>query len=156
MGDIVISTMAVQSMDARVLEAVKRDNISLDTYQIYQQRFHNIGSETYSDVIVPLPGETLQSHLNGLRKLFELGVDVIQNHNCHMLAGRDLNSIESRELWGIRTRYRCIHGDAGSYDVGAGEVINCFEYEESLRETTTMSESDLFFVRKLHFLVDFC
>jgi len=156
MGDMVIPVMAVQSMDSDVLKAVKRDNIGLDTYQTYQQRFHAIGSKTYSDVIVPLPDETLQSHLDGLRKLFDLDVDIILNHNCRMLAGCELNSTESREKWGFRTRYRLIHGDAGSYKIGPDEVINCFEYEESLRETTTMSEADLFFLRRFHFLIDFC
>jgi len=156
LGDMVHPVMAVQSMDADVLREIKRDNISLETYQIYQQRFHEIGSKTYSDVIVPLPGETVQTHLDGLRQLFEFQVDIIQNHNCRMLAGCEMNSVETRERWGFRTRYRLIHGDAGSYDAGGGEIIKCFEYEESLRETTTVNEADLFFFRKFHFLVEFC
>jgi len=156
LGDMVVSVMAVQSMDEDVLKAIKRDNISLDTYQSYQEKFHAIGSTTYSDVIVPLPGETLETHLDGLRKLFDFDVDIIQNHNCRMLAGCELNSLESRERWGFRTRYRLIHGDAGSYKAGPNETIECFEYEESLRETATMSEAELFFLRKVHFLVDFC
>ncbi len=156
MGDMVFAVMSVQSMDSEVLKAIKRDNISLESYQTYQQRFHDIGSKIGSDVIVPLPGETIQSHLSGLRDLFKLEVDFIANHNCRMLAGCELNSTESRELWGFRTRYRLIHGDAGSYKVSADEVINCFEYEESLRETKTMSEADVFFLRKLHFLIEFC
>lgn len=156
MGDMVFGVMSVQSMDANVLKAIKRDNISLESYQTYQKRFHDIGSTTGCDVIVPLPNETIQSHYSGLRDLFKSGVDSISNHNCRMLAGCELNQTESRERWNFRTRYRLIHGDAGSYKVGNNETVNCFEYEESLRETNTMSEAEVFFLRKLHFLIDFC
>jgi hypothetical protein len=49
-----------------------------------------------------------------------------------------------------------IHGDAGIYRAPEGTEIRTFEYEESLRSTETMSEDELFYLRKLHFLVDFC
>lgn len=156
LGDMVCPGMAVQSLDDDVLSAIRRDNISLETYQTHHQHFRDLGNITNSDVIVPLPNETLQSHYSGLRYLFDMQVDIISNHNCRMLAGCELSSTESREKWGLRTRYRLIHGDAGSYKVGSDGIINCFEYEESLRATNTMSETDVFFLRKLHFLIDFC
>ena len=154
--DMIVPVMAVQSLDEEVLRHIKRDNISLDTYAKYQEKFHAIGSTTYSDVIVPLPGETLQSHLDGLRKLFTAGVDVIQNHNMRMLAGAETNSTETRQAFGFQTRYRLIHGDAGVYRSPDGGQVRAFEVEESLRSTTTLSEEDVFWLRKLHFLVDFC
>ena len=156
LGDMVEPVMAVQSLDDEVLVNVKRDNISIETYAKYQQKFNRIGSRTYSDVIVPLPSETLKSHLAGLRTLADLGVDIIQNHNMRLLAGAETNSKETRERFDFRTKYRLIHGDAGEYKAPDGEVIRAFEYEESLRSTSTMSEADLFWLRKLHFLVDFC
>jgi radical SAM superfamily enzyme YgiQ (UPF0313 family) len=155
LGDMTVPVMAVQSLDDQVLANIKRDNISTDTYVEYQKKFHAQGSRTYSDLIVPLPAETLDSHLAGLRSLFSFGVDIIQNHNMRLLAGAETNSTETRERFGFRTRYRLIHGDAGAYRAPDGTALRCFEYEESLRETTTMSENDLFYLRKLHFLVDF-
>lgn len=155
LGDMTVPVMAVQSLDDQVLANIKRDNISTDTYVEYQKKFHAQGSRTYSDLIVPLPAETLESHLAGLRSLFAFGVDIIQNHNMRLLAGAETNSTETRERFGFRTRYRLIHGDAGAYRAPDGTVLRCFEYEESLRETATMSEADLFYLRKLHFLVDF-
>jgi putative methyltransferase len=156
MGDMIQPVMAVQSLDDEVLKQIKRDNISLDTYEKYQQRFHKIGSRTYSDLIVPLPGETLASHLNALRALTRLGVDIIANHNMRLLAGAETNSQDTRDRFAFRTKYRLIHGDAGSYVAPDGTEIRAFEHEESLRSTSTMSEADLFYLRKLHFLVDFC
>lgn len=156
LGDMTVPVMAVQSLDDTVLKHIKRDNISIDTYEQYQRKFHRIGSRTYSDLIVPLPGETLQSHLAALRTLMNLGVDVIANHNMRLLAGAETNSQETRERFRFRTRYRLIHGDAGIYRAPDGTAIRVFEYEESLRATDLMPEEQLFYLRKLHFLVDYC
>lgn len=156
LGDMAQPVMAVQSLNDEVLASIKRDNISIDTYEKYQQEFHRIGSRTYSDVIVPLPTETIETHLAGLRTLADLSVDTIQNHNMRLLAGAETNSQETREKYQFGTKYRLIHGDAGEYKTPDGEIIRAFEYEESLRSTASMSEADLFWLRKLHFLVDFC
>jgi radical SAM superfamily enzyme YgiQ (UPF0313 family) len=156
LGEMTQPVMAVQSLDDEVLRHIKRDNISIETYSEYQKKFHRIGSRTYSDLIVPLPGETLQTHLAALRTLMDLGVDIIQNHNMRLLAGAETNSRATREAFAFRTRFRLIHGDAGVYRAPDGTEIRTFEYEESLRSTTTMPEADVFYLRKLHFLVDFC
>lgn len=156
LGDMVMPVMSVQSMNQEVLKEIKRDNISLDTYRKYQQLFHSAGAQTASDVIVPLPAETLDTHLEGLRELFDAGVDVILNHNMRLLAGAETNSEETRKKFGFRTRYRLIHGDAGAYKTPLGQEIRSFEVEESLRATTTICEDELFYLRRLHFLVDFC
>jgi radical SAM superfamily enzyme YgiQ (UPF0313 family) len=156
LNEMVQPVMAIQSLDDEVLKHIKRDNISTDTYAEYQKKFHRIGSRTYSDLIVPLPAETIETHLSGLRTLLELGVDIVQNHNMRLLAGAETNSQETRDRFKFTTRYRLIHGDAGIYRAPGGAEIKAFEYEESLRSTATMSEQDLFYLRKLHFLVDFC
>lgn len=153
--DMAVPVMAVQSMTKEVLANIQRGNISTDTYLQYQRRFHQLGRRTYSDMIVPLPGETLPSHLDGLAQLFDYGVDDIQNHNLRLLAGAETNSVETRDRYGFRTRYRLIHGDAGIYRTPDGGELFCFEYEESLRSTHSMSEEELFYLRKLHFLVEF-
>jgi len=155
-GDMTVPVMAVQSLDDAVLANIKRDNISLDTYADYQQKFHSIGSRTYSDLIVPLPGETRETHLSALRELMRLGVDIIQNHNMRLLAGAETNDPSTRHEFGFKTRCRLIHGDAGIYRDPTGQELRVFEYEESLRATSSMNEEDLFHLRKLHFLVDFC
>ena len=156
LGDMTVPVMAVQSLTDEVLENIKRDNISTDTYVQYQQRFHQMGHRTYSDLIVPLPGETLDSHLTSLRNLFEYGVDIIQSHHMRLLAGAETNTTATRETYDFQTRYRLIHGDAGAYTAPDGTVLRCFEYEESLRSTNTIAEDQMFYLRKLHFLVDFC
>jgi hypothetical protein len=156
LGDMTVPVMAVQSMSDEVLKNIKRDNIHADTYIEYQRKFHAIGSTTYSDMIVPLPGESLASHLDGLATMFAFDVDIIQNHNMRLLAGAETNSTETRKTFGFQTRHRLIHGDAGLYKTPEGGQLASFECEESLRATNTMSEEDVFALRRLHFLVDFC
>lgn len=155
LGDIITPVMAVQSLDDEVLANVKRDNISTDIYAEYQKKFNKMGSRTYSDLIVPLPAATLGSHVGSLKKMFEYGVDIIQSHNMRLLSGAETNSTQTRDTYGFKTRYRLIHGDAGAYRCADGTILRSFEYEESLRATTTFTEEELFFLRKLHFLCDF-
>ncbi|MEE2695374.1 MAG: B12-binding domain-containing radical SAM protein [Pseudomonadota bacterium] len=151
--DMVVPVMAVQSLDDKVLENIKRKNISSETYLKYQQKFKKIGQRTYSDLIVPLPGETIKTHLSGISKLFSYGVDIIQNHNMRLLPGAETNSIETRENFKFKTKYRLIHGDYGNYKFGE-DFFKIIEYEESLRSTSSFKESELFYLRKIHFLID--
>ena len=153
--DMIEPVMAIQSMNDEVLGNIKRNNISSDTYFEYQKRFHSIGASTNSDLIVPLPGETYETHLKALEKLFDMGVDNIQNHNMRMLPGSEMNSSIVRKKYNFKTKYRLIHGDSGCYKTPNGKEIKSFELEESLRSTNTMSEKDLFKLREIHFLVDF-
>jgi radical SAM superfamily enzyme YgiQ (UPF0313 family) len=154
LGDLTQPIMAIQSMDENVLANIKRDNISSDTYLNYQKMFHDQGSRTWSNLIVPLPTETLETHIDGLRSLCTFGVDYILNHNLRLLAGAEVNSTKDREQYEFKTRYRLIPGDMGNYKCPDGTELRAFEYEESPRSTTTMDEEELFYIRKLHFLVD--
>jgi len=154
LSEMIVPVMAVQTLDDDVLKLIKRDNISTETYIEYNDKFKKIGSETFSELIVPMPGETLETHKNSLKKLFNYGCDIIFNHNLRMLAGTEVNNELTRETFKFKTRYRLIHGDAGIYKCPDGTEIRAFEFESSLRETSTMNEEDLFYLRKVHFLVE--
>ena len=155
LGDMINPVMAIQSMTEEVLKNIKRDNISSDTYYHYQKRFNSMGTTTNSDMIVPLPGETFHSHLACVKKMFDFGVDDIKNHNMRMLPGSELYSSEMRKKYNFKTKYRLIHGDCGYYKTPHGKGIKSFELEESLRSTNTMSEKEVFKLRKIHFLIEF-
>jgi tRNA A37 methylthiotransferase MiaB len=59
-------SMSVQSMDKNVLENIGRDNIKLDHYQKIAEELNHQGRPQHAEVILPLPGETLPSHIRGL------------------------------------------------------------------------------------------
>ena len=156
LGDMVVVFMSVQSLNKQVLKNIKRSNISLNTYIDYHEKFRNMGSDTFSELIIPMGGETKETHEAALRELLDIGVDIIYTHNIRLLAGAETNSTQTRKEFGFKTRFRLIHGDAGVYRCSDGSTLNAFEYEESVRETNTMGELELFYFRKLHFLIDFC
>ena len=71
-----------------------------------------------------------------------------------LLPGAKANSTEMRQKYDFKTKYRLIHGDSSIIHT-KNDSIKAFEYEESLRSTSTMKEEEIFYLRKLHFLVDF-
>jgi hypothetical protein len=93
--------------------------------------------------------------LNGLRSLFDAGVDNIDTHNMRMLAGCEMSKEETKKKFKFKTRFRLIHGDSGLYQAPNGDKIKCFELEESLRSTSTMTEDEVFNLREIHFFVSF-
>ena len=155
LNDMTTATMSFQSLDEEVLKNIERGNISLNTYTAYQKRFYDIKHRTYSELIIPLPGETRATHVSALRTLIDSGVHELHVHNLRMLAGTKVHSPQTWLKFGFRSRFRIIHGDAGIYRSPDGSVGRIFEYEESLRQTNTMSEADMFYFRKLQFFIEF-
>jgi len=139
--------VAVQSTDAAVLKHIKRDNIRMDTMidLVEQGRRDGIGMTT--DVLAGLPGETLESHLNTLRDVFAIGFQSFNVGQIRMLPGSEMETVQDRERFGLKTQHRLIAGFFGIYD---GEPIA--EYEESVVETATMSREDMYTLRVTHFL----
>ena len=81
----------MQSLDGETLENIKRDNISLETYEVLQKRFTNHGVPTYSDLILGLPGETFESFTDGISQLIENGQhNRIQFNNLSILPNSEM------------------------------------------------------------------
>jgi len=55
--------LSMQSVDMNTLTAIKRDNISLDTYMELQRRFTRDRVETYSDLILGLQAKPTRPSL---------------------------------------------------------------------------------------------
>jgi len=64
---------AMQSLDETVQQISKRTNLKQDEALKYLNKHQDYGIPTYSELIWPMPGETLQSFKNGIQKLVELG-----------------------------------------------------------------------------------
>ena len=141
-------TAAFQSMDPIVLKAIKRDNISIETYKDIINHFNEKGIESHAELILGLPLQTKESHLNDLKKAAELNIGQIWSYNCRMLKGAEMDFPSEREKYHTKTKYRLI-------DQGFGKYKNflSFETEEIVRSTNTMSEEDTFFFRPLHWII---
>lgn len=102
MSDMV--TLALQSVTPEALKAIRRENISLDTYRTLQQRFQKEGVAAYSDMLMGLPGETYDSFADGLMKVIDEGQHhLIQLFNVYILPNAEFNQPEYRKAHGIET-----------------------------------------------------
>ena len=143
--------IAIQSTDPVVLKNCGRGNIQLDDLKIQIDYYKKNSFEVTTDILIGLPGETSDSHLNTLSTAFDLGFEKIHPYNIRMLPGSQYESSQDRIKYGIETKFRPIFGAYGTYN-----NQNMFEIEESIRATKDMTENELENFKILHWLIYFC
>lgn len=118
--------LSMQSVDMPTLEAIKRDNISLNTYMELQRRFTRDKVETYSDLILGLPGETYESFVRGVDQLMENGQhNRIQFNNLSILPNAEMGDPAYQAKYGmvtIESKIINIHGERIELDDDVPEV----------------------------------
>lgn len=132
--------LSMQSLDMDTLKAIKRDNISLDTYMELQRRFTRDRVETYSDLILGLPGETYQSFVSGVDQLMESGQhNRIQFNNLSILPNTEMGDPEYQKKYGmvtVESEIINIHGERVDLDDDVPEV------QQLVVATATMPPED--------------
>lgn len=141
--------MSVQSMDPTVLKEIQRDNISTSQMMALAAVYQELGLPTLSELILGLPGDSYERHVDSLSQVVEAGIDVIETYTCMLLNGTELNSQHSRERYGIGSHFRVLPRDFGRLANGRVAV----EIEEIVSSTNTMSFDDYLEARKLHLMV---
>jgi radical SAM superfamily enzyme YgiQ (UPF0313 family) len=118
--------LSMQSVDMTTLEAIKRDNISLNTYMELQRRFTRDKVETYSDLILGLPGETYESFVRGVDQLMENGQhNRIQFNNLSILPNAEMGDPAYQAKYGmvtVESKIINIHGERIELDDDVPEV----------------------------------
>lgn len=95
-------TLSMQSLDTITLENIKRDNISLSSFQELQRRYTRDGISTYTDIIIGLPGETYDSFANGVANVIKNGQhNRIAFYNCTILPNAEMGNPEYQKRFGI-------------------------------------------------------
>jgi hypothetical protein len=106
--------LSMQSLDPATLKNIKRDNISLETYFELARRFAADNVETYSDIILGLPGETYHSFCSGVDKLIRLGQhNRVQFNNLTILPNAEMGNPDYLKKFGmvtVRSEIINIHG----------------------------------------------
>ncbi|MBT6600235.1 MAG: radical SAM protein [Nitrospina sp.] len=147
LGHLTNTYIAFQSLDDGVLESIKRSNISTTRLVSLITRLKEYTHTTRTDILVGLPGESFDSHLESLDKALSYGINDILGGEVQLLPGSEMNTLESRDKFGLRTKYRFFEGCSGIYK---GETI--FELQEVIRETNNMSETEMIRLRALRAL----
>ena len=96
--------ISIQTTTPEVLEAIRRDNISLDTYDELQRRFVHDGIPTFVDMIVGLPAETPRSFRESVSRVLEGGQHHrVQFHNLTILPNAEMGDPAYQQRYGLRT-----------------------------------------------------
>jgi radical SAM superfamily enzyme YgiQ (UPF0313 family) len=133
-------TLSFQSLNPDTLTKIGRKNISIESFMELQRRFTRDGIETYSDLILGLPGETYESFADGTSYLIENGQhNRIQFNNLSILPNAELGDPEYQKKHGMVTVKTKIFNIHGSLDELEEEII---EEQELLIATSTMTKDE--------------
>ncbi len=98
------ATISLQSLSPTVLENIGRKNMSLERFQKHFSVYHEEGLQVYSELILGLPGETYDSFVDGICKLFEIGQHFIfEVYHCIVLPNSQLGQSDYINKYGIKT-----------------------------------------------------
>jgi len=97
-------TLSVQSMDEATLDIIKRENVKFNKFSELTAIFRKNGIPTYTEIIIGLPGETLESFKNGLETLVsDTKVGSIEIYDCKVLPNAPMNEPLYKEKYKIKT-----------------------------------------------------
>ncbi len=116
------------------MHSIKRSNIKLDTYETVTKHLKDKGIRTSSQTILGLPKETLQIHFKGLRRLIDKRIDSLQNFQLMLLKGSEIETQDSRDEFGFKSKFRLSPRCFGIY---GGETV--FDVEEIVVATESLS-----------------
>ncbi len=132
---------SVQSLDDEVLKNIKRSNISYEQIIAVSSRLSPTDANTYSEVILALPGDSRKKHIDTVCRLIDADFNQIRLFTLMILDGSELATQRERERFGMKTRYRVVPRSFGFYPF-AGETLHCVEIEEVCVENATLPFED--------------
>lgn len=95
-------TLSMQSTNPDTLRNIKRDNISLASFNELQRRYTRDGINTYTDIILGLPGDTYDTLANGVSQLLENGQhNRISFYNCSILPNAEMGDPAYQKRFGL-------------------------------------------------------
>ena len=139
--------MSVQSLDQEVLSNIRRDNISAQKMLELAPTISNSGLNSMAEVILGLPGEKFENHLETLRKLVASKMDDIIVHTCMLLPGSEMNIPEQRKKWAFQTKFRILPRDFTTLRTGK----KICEVEEVIIASKDMSFDEYVKLRMIGF-----
>ena len=144
---------SVQSLDDIVLKNIQRANIDAQQILDLALSASKIGANSYSEIILGLPGDTFEGHMRTTQIIVEAGFNIVCLYQLMLLPGTDLAADESVEKWKMVTRYRAIPRCYGHFDL-FGEEINACEIERICVANDTLSFEQYLQCRKMHLIIN--
>ncbi|HEY9844557.1 MAG TPA: radical SAM protein [Candidatus Obscuribacterales bacterium] len=103
-GMIPSATLSMQSVTPSVLQAIKRDNISLKAYHELLARFVGAGIPTYTDILIGLPGESFDSFIDCIDAVISQGQhEDVRFWNSYLLPNAEMSDPDYRRKFAIES-----------------------------------------------------
>ncbi|MCG2694426.1 radical SAM protein [Candidatus Parcubacteria bacterium] len=143
--------MSVQSMSEVVLRYIRRQNISLDSMYQVQEAVREEHGTTKSELIMCLPGETYETHLQALVELMKLNIDQIICYQLMFLNGTQMkqDELDNPGQHGYVKKYRVLPNDFSDLP----EAGRSLEIEEIIVANNTWKIEDYGRARIMHLMV---
>ena len=146
-GSIMVRA-TVQSMNDETLQNIKRTNLPAHIFK----KMASEGVETYSDVMLSLPGETKKSYIDGILSLVNYGIDEFSMLQTILLKGTEMEQKNYINKHQLKTKFRVIPECDGVYTVNNNSE-RITETEEIIYETKTLPYKDFLECRKFSLIV---
>ncbi|MCL2300881.1 MAG: radical SAM protein [Firmicutes bacterium] len=131
--------IALQSLSPEVLRNIGRQNPDDEALIQWIRRHHREGLQVYTDLILGLPGETLQSFCAGVEKVYRLGLhEGIEYFQCYLLPNAQMADPAYRQRHELRTAHKIFKHVLED----AAETAQIDEYIDTVIETAAMPHTD--------------
>ncbi len=128
------TTISLQSNDDAVLEAIKRKNIKKSNFYKLQNQYKQAGIDTYTELILGLPEETVHSFKHGINQiLLSNSHDDLRVYELNLLPNAPMNEPAYIEKHGIKTIKKYLFSQKEGQPVDEVEIIDL------IIETKTMN-----------------
>ncbi|MDQ3003171.1 MAG: cobalamin-dependent protein [Fibrobacterota bacterium] len=144
---------SLQSTDATVLANINRSNISIEGLNAIVKQSQDVDATTYTEIILGLPGDTVETHTQSLRDVSNAGLGVVRMYQLILLPQTELNTPATREKFGMKTKFRINPRSFGKYTVLGKEIVS-IEHEEILISNNTLSFQDYLHCRELDLTIE--
>lgn len=146
-------TGSVQSLDPEVLQNIRRQNISAEALLQTAMAASSIGANSYSDIILGLPGDSLAAHESTLRRVVNARLDYVNTYQLRLQEDSEMTREESKRKFQLKSRYRVLTRSYGNYPISDTETLSIAEVEEVCVEGERLPFSDYLTARLIHLII---
>jgi len=132
-------SISMQSLNSQTLQNIQRTNIKMEFFNELQKRYNANGLTTYTELILPLPGETYESFVDGINLLLEnaqhSGIVV---YNCVIMPNARMGNKQYQQEFGLKSVQIPVFQAHSDFK----ESFNVIEKETIVVATKTMNEEE--------------
>ena len=144
---------AVQSTDKKVMQNIRRQNVSLEQILQVARAGEDLGLTSFSEVILGLPGDTKAAHFKSMADLIDAGISVVRSHQFIMLSGSEAAMPPERHRFDLVSRFRIMPKTLSDYTLWNENFITP-EVDEIVVASATLSFDDYLDCRLLDLAVE--